>query len=190
MDKQRPPLKSGDVYPAHVLRDEYGFNAENRPVIQVVESEVPEELRVLIPYAERWAISCDVTRGDYFDKQDEKEIAEFYYSVQPHVEKANEWLDSLGKDVLKWPEAGVHFMYMLKAHGEAYQPTPEEIEEREARFAEHRARMARKKAIEEAMNRFKEKNFERVVELLSPYQGDLSKVEETKLKYALKQIKK
>lgn len=188
MNKKLPPLKSGDVYPSHILRDEYGFNAENRPIIHVIESEVPSSLRNLIPYVERWAIPCDVTRGDYFDKQKEGDIAEFYYSVLPYVDKVNEWLDSLDDNVLKWPDAGVHFMYMLKAHCEAYQPTPEEIKEREARFAEHKARVARKKAIEEAIIQFKEKNFERVVELLSPYQDNLSKIEATKLKYSSKQI--
>lgn len=127
------PLKAGDVYPAHVLRDEYGMNAANRPTIVVREEEVPAALRHLIPYAERWAISCDVTRGDYFDHQPETDVAAFWHEVLPHVDAVNQWLDALGDDVGTWPEAGVHFRYLLKAHGEAYQPTEEEQQAFEAR---------------------------------------------------------
>ena len=52
----RRPLKPGDVYPAHVLRDEYGMNADNRPYFKVIVDDVPGPLRELIPYVERWAI--------------------------------------------------------------------------------------------------------------------------------------
>ena len=77
MEGERPPLKHSDVYPSHVLRDDYGFNAENRPTIVVVSSEVPEHLVSLIPYVERWGIPRDVTRGDYFDRQSDGHITIF-----------------------------------------------------------------------------------------------------------------
>jgi hypothetical protein len=186
MEHKQPPLKAGDIYPAHVLRDEYGFNAENRPTIKVNPIEVPEHLLLLIPFVERWGIPCDVTRGDYFDKQPKEDIAEFYNAVLPFKAAANQWLDSLPEDVVEWPEAGVQLMYMLKAHGEAYQPTPEEIAEREARFAQTRDRIQREKAIEEAMTMFKARNYGLVVELLMPYQESLSETEKAKLRYAQK----
>lgn len=57
------PLREGDVYPSHVLRDQFGMNAENRQYFTINENEVPNNLHAVIPIAERWAISCDVTRG-------------------------------------------------------------------------------------------------------------------------------
>lgn len=116
------PLKEFDVYPSHVLRDEYGMNAANRPTITVNPDEVPESFRPLIPYVERWAIRCDVTRADYFEQQPEADIADFWYHVLPYVKAINLWLDSQPHDLQKWPAAAVHFMYFLKAHCSAYQP--------------------------------------------------------------------
>lgn len=96
-----------------------GFTAESRPVIHIEPQEVPATLRHLIPLAERWAIACDVRRGDYFDKQPEKDIRDFWVAVKPHCKEINEWLDSMPASTKEWPEAAIHFMYMLKAHSEA-----------------------------------------------------------------------
>jgi len=118
---KKPPLKHGDVYPSHILRDEYGMNAENRPVINVNPEEVPQDLRHLIPVVERWAIPCDVTRGDYFDSQPEDDIGEFWHDVKPFVDRINEWLDEQSQDVAEWSDAAVHYVYFLKAHSGAWQ---------------------------------------------------------------------
>jgi len=99
-------------------------------------------------------------------------------------------LDSLPKGVKDWPNAAVDFMYMLKAHCEAYQPTPEEIAEREAKFAKHHERVAREKAIKEAMELFKEKKLSNVIQLLEPYEASLSDTEKAKLMYCRKQLEK
>ena len=69
MKDDPPPLKPGSIHSAEVFRDVYGFTAESAPKIEVNPDEVPEDFRQLIPLVERWAISCDVRRGDYFDKQ-------------------------------------------------------------------------------------------------------------------------
>ncbi len=120
---KKRPLTAGDTYPAHVLRDEYGMNAANRPTIIVNKKEVPETLHVLIPYVERWAIPCDVTRDDYFEQQPQEDIANFWYEVKPHVEAINQWLDSQPHSILDWPQAAVQFMYFTKAHAESYHYT-------------------------------------------------------------------
>jgi hypothetical protein len=135
MTPETPPLKLYDIVTTRDAQELHGCNAEHRPVILVEPSEVPEHLQALIPYAERWAIPCDPTRHDYFDKQPEADITEFYFSVEPHRDLVREWLDSQPYDVRDWPEAAIHFMYMLKAHEEAYQPTPEERIQRAQRFA-------------------------------------------------------
>jgi hypothetical protein len=182
----RKPLKQGDVYPAHVLRDDYGMNAENRPYFKVVPNDVPESLRELIPYVERWAIPCDVTRGDYFQKQPAEGIAAFYHAVLPFVDRIHVWLDEQPDNVADWSDAAVHYMYFLKAHGEAYQPTEEELQARAKKHAEWRHEQALKSAVAEAEEAFRSKDYARVVRLLSPFDRELDKIQATKLALARK----
>ncbi|MDA1161704.1 MAG: hypothetical protein O3B13_01240 [Planctomycetota bacterium] len=186
--KQHPrkPLKSGDVYPAHVLRNEYGMNAENRPYFKVVVDDVPKTLRELIPYVERWAIPCDVTRGDYFDKQPEDDVADFYRTVLPFTDEIRAWLDEQPDDVGDWPDAAVHYMYFLKAHAEAYQPTEDELAARAERHAEWEHQRALKAAVSDAEEAFRSGDYARVVHLLSPFDGELEKIQATKLALARK----
>jgi hypothetical protein len=99
-----------------------GFTAESRPVIHIEPQEVPATLRHLVPLAERWAIACDVRRGDYFEKQPEKDIRDFWVAVEPHRGEINHWLDTMPASTKEWPKAAIHFMYMLKAHLEATPP--------------------------------------------------------------------
>lgn len=44
-----------------------GVTAETVEPITVEEAKVPTQFRPLIPYAVRWAIGCDVRRGNYSD---------------------------------------------------------------------------------------------------------------------------
>ena len=122
MKNEPAPLKPGDVHSAEVFRDVYEFTAESAPKIVVNPHEVPENFRQLIPLVERWAISCDVRRGDYFDKQPDEDIDTFYKTVEPYVDPINKWLDEQDDDVANWSEAAVHFMYFLKSHCDAYTP--------------------------------------------------------------------
>ena len=97
---------------------ELGFTAESRTYENIEEERVPEQFRALIPYAVRWGISCDVVRGDYFDKQPAEDIADFYSTVTPHWDALNHWVDEKPLD-----EAKIAFIIMLKAYSEAV-PTP------------------------------------------------------------------
>ncbi|MDG3007343.1 hypothetical protein [Paludisphaera mucosa] len=115
-----------DVGPGDEMQRKYGWYAENRPDIHVEPDQVPEPLRDLIPYVERWAIPCDVTRGDYFEKQPEADVREFVRVVAPRDGEINAWLDTFKT---QWPQAGFQFMYLLKALGEAACDYPDEIEE-------------------------------------------------------------
>lgn len=182
----RKPLKSGDVYPAHVLRDEYGMNADNRPFFTVIAEDVPEPIRALIQYVERWAIPCDVTRGDYFDNQPDEDVADFYNTVLPFTDQINAWLDEQPENVADWSDAAIHYMYFLKAHDEAYQPTEEELRARAKRHAEWQHQRALKAAVTESEEAFRSKDYGRVVRLLSPFENELEKIQTTKLTLARK----
>lgn len=185
----RKPLKPGDIYPAHVLRDEYGMNAENRPYFKVASEEVPEELRELIPFVERWAIPCDVTRGDYFEKQPEQDVTDFYYAVLPFIGQIHAWLDAQPDNVADWPDAAVHFMYFLKAHSEAYQPTEEELRARAERHAAWQHKCELKKSVASADDAFRAKSYDAVVRLLAPFENELDKIWAAKLAYACKKTR-
>lgn len=91
-----------------------GITAETVEPIIIEESKVPEEFRSLIPYATRWAISCDVRRGDYFDKQPPAEIEDFYRTVAPYLDALNRWVDEP-----PFEEPKITFLIMLKAYSEA-----------------------------------------------------------------------
>jgi hypothetical protein len=185
---KRPPLKSGDVYPADVLRDEYGMNAANRPVFTVEPAEVPEPLRFLIPSVERWAIPCDVTRGDYFAQQPEEDIAAFWHDVRPYVDEVHRWLDSQPANVGDWPRAAIHFMYFLKAHSEAWQPTPEEQQQMRERQAHWAHQQSLEKAIASGTQAFAAKDYPAVVAALEPFAAELDRIVAAKLVYARKRM--
>jgi hypothetical protein len=169
-------FKHGDIYPAHVLRDQYGMNAENRPFFKVAEEEVPEGLRELIPQVERWAIPCDVTRHDYFYSQPEQDISDFYHAVLPYVDLIHAWLHAQPKNVADWPRAAVHYMYFLKAHSEAYQPTEDELQARAERLAARQHTRELEGAIAAAEDAFRSKNYNLVVRLLAPFDRELDKI--------------
>ncbi|MEM7808462.1 MAG: hypothetical protein AAF561_10150 [Planctomycetota bacterium] len=115
-----PPLRPGDVLPAHVLRDKFGHNASSRPEIVVNPAEVPEHLRSIIPHVERWAIPCDVTRHDYFDSQPVADIVDFHHAVLPHLAAIDTWLHDVFAGSLPETEASVHFLYLSKSFSETW----------------------------------------------------------------------
>jgi hypothetical protein len=185
---KRPPLKHGDVLPSQILRDHYGMNAANRPLIKVEVDEVPESLRDLVPLVERWAIPCDVTRADYFDHQPEQDVANFWYSVLPRVASIDEWIASQPQDVHDWAAAAVHFMYLLKAHAEAWQPTEDEKKDLETRQAMWDRDRARKAAVSRGQEAFKQHDYATVIQALEPFAKELDTVTSGKLSYARKKI--
>jgi hypothetical protein len=98
------------------MQRKYGWYAENRPRIVVNPDEVPQHLRDLIPYAERWAISCDITRHDYFHKVPKEDIWQFAVEVCSRSDEINAWLNSLPPmSVQPWPEAALHFLCLQTA---------------------------------------------------------------------------
>jgi hypothetical protein len=91
-----------------------GVTSESREYFAIEEEKVPPQFRSLIPYAVRWAISCDVRRGDYFDKQPPEDIADFFRTVTPHLDALNRWVD---EPPFEGPK--IAFLIMLKAYSEA-----------------------------------------------------------------------
>jgi hypothetical protein len=131
-------MNDDEIHPYDIRTNEewrrLGAVAENRPTIKVNPAEVPEQFRQLIPYVERWAIGCDVTRGDYMEKQPQADVDDFYQTVLPFREAIHNWM-------LESPqtEAKTYFIIMLAAHCEACPPpSPEEIAAKHRQRAEER----------------------------------------------------
>ena len=101
------------IAPAGGLEEMYGLTAENRPVIELDPSQVPEGLRDLIPMAEMWGIGDDVIRSDFEEKASEEEKRRFTEALKGRTARITEWLDSFGDELMS-EEAGT-FMYMLEA---------------------------------------------------------------------------
>ncbi|MFO0810685.1 MAG: hypothetical protein U0746_18815 [Gemmataceae bacterium] len=112
-----------DIGPASEMQRKYGWYAENRPVIRVESQDVPEHLRELIPYVERWAIPCDITRHDYFAKQSDDDVRDLARTVGKRQAEINAWLNSFG---VNRPEAAYQFMWLLAAWCEAACEFPDE----------------------------------------------------------------
>jgi len=57
-----------EIAPAHVLQKHFNLFAENRPTIILDSNKVPDDLRHLIPLAEKWGIGDDIIRCDFEGK--------------------------------------------------------------------------------------------------------------------------
>ena len=75
---------------------------------------VPDNLRDLIPFAERWGIGDDPALGDLVRVSSETQRRLFVNALRDHTEKVHEWIDSF-PDARSMPESAIAFMYMLDA---------------------------------------------------------------------------
>lgn len=91
-DNNEPELKY-EVASGRILAEKYGLTAENRPTIKLDPLNVPEFLRLVIPYAEIWGISDDLIREDVIDKassEDLLKLLNFWNSLD--YDPVEEWL--------------------------------------------------------------------------------------------------
>jgi hypothetical protein len=81
---------------------------------KVNPANVPNDLRPLIPLAERWGIGDDVDREAALARATQAERQKLRQAVEAHASKITEWLDSFGADEPMSDEAAA-FMYMQLA---------------------------------------------------------------------------
>ena len=103
----------GEIAPAHVLQEKYGLYAENRPDIKLNPENVPEDLRILIPHAEKWGIGDDIIRNDFIEKTKDGEKQELHDALYEPYERITAWLDSFGNNAMS--DEAAAFMYMQLA---------------------------------------------------------------------------
>lgn len=85
--------RSFEVLSAGAMRKKYRLTAESarRPVALDPE-RVPEDLRHLIPYAERWGITDDLMLEDVLSKAPPPEIADLKRVVGENEDRLEQWL--------------------------------------------------------------------------------------------------
>ena len=76
-------------------------------------SRVPEDLRQLVPLAERWGIGDDVARVAKVDASTPAERQELRAALAPYQARITAWLDSFGQDAMS--DEAAAFMYMQLA---------------------------------------------------------------------------
>jgi hypothetical protein len=101
-----------EVLPAGEMRKKYGLTAENRPIIRLDPKKVPKELRHLIPWAEKFGISDDLIREDFFAKTSAKEIAELKKLMSQHDDLLDAWLAGPEADGPKFSKEYLAFANM------------------------------------------------------------------------------
>lgn len=86
------------IGPASEMQKRFGWTAENwRPKPMSAEA-VPSELRDLIPLAQRWGVTCDVTRHDVAAKATDEDLADLSARLRGRHDQIVDWLYSPGDE--------------------------------------------------------------------------------------------
>lgn len=96
--------------------DDSNGTAEATLRYQIDASNVPVDLRPLIPLAERWGIGDDVERAAYIDQSTAADRGALKAAVTPYDARITGWLDSFGADPMS--DEAAAFMYMQLAIAE------------------------------------------------------------------------
>jgi hypothetical protein len=110
--KKHKADKQWEVLPAGEMRRKYGLYAENRPLIKLNPKRVPEPLRVLIPLAEKFGISDDLIREDFFDKTPKSELMTLKRTLAEYDDLLDEWLAGPEADGPKFSKEYIAFSAM------------------------------------------------------------------------------
>jgi hypothetical protein len=76
------------------MRKKYYWTDELPPTVTLLPNNVPEQLRCLIPLAERWGISDDILRLDAREKASADEIEYLKAAVRRFDDELDDWLAS------------------------------------------------------------------------------------------------
>jgi hypothetical protein len=101
------------ILPASELQKRLGLYAEARPIVELDATQVPADLRHLVPFAEKWGIGDDIIRNDFIDRSSSAERRELHDALYEPHERITAWIDSFAGRSLS-PEAEA-FVYMQTA---------------------------------------------------------------------------
>ena len=107
-----------EVLPAGELRARYGLTAANRPPIILDAGKVPAALRHLIPLAERFGVSDDLTRQDILAKATADESGAMRQAVRSHEDALDAWLAGPEADEPNYSDEYIAFSCLRMAADE------------------------------------------------------------------------
>ena len=90
--QSRPEDSYFEVLPAGEMRKRHGLTTENRPIIKLDPSNVPEKLRHLILLEEEFGIGDDLIRADLLAKTSSSRLTEMNHEVRLREVALEEWL--------------------------------------------------------------------------------------------------
>ena len=104
--------------------DETSRQASSNPTttVRLTVDNVPEDLRHLVPLAERWGIGDDVDRNAAVDRATPAERAELERAIASSDARITAWLDSFRQQPMT--DEAAAFMYMQLALEEMRAGTP------------------------------------------------------------------
>ncbi len=119
-DEEKKLPRPYDVLPSGEMREKYGLKAENLPKISLNPQNVPEGLRSLIPYAERWGIGDDIIRTDTLKAASREELQDLVSAVSKFSEDAfDDWLAGSEAKGPKWSKEYTAFTELRDAYDRA-----------------------------------------------------------------------
>ena len=192
-DGPRREIRPGDILTLgdFAARAAHRLDFERGADVRVDPTEVPADLRPLIPLVERWAIAGSAPQQlfiDHLRAHAPAEVDAFVDAVRPALQDIRGWIresiDELG--VRNVPAAVSQFAYAVSAYELAKPPDPEvRARDREKRAAFLAAKQLRT-ALHDAADAMREKRYEDVVRLLQPHESELSGSSLKKLQIARK----
>ena len=92
-----------------------GVFVPHEPVLppQLIEEEVPESLRDLIPLAKKYGVGDDADRDEIMKAASPEELAELEEKVIPKAQKISDWLDTFPET--KITDTASFFLYLGSA---------------------------------------------------------------------------
>jgi len=113
MAHKKPNSKNHfEVLPAGEMRKKHALYAENRPIIKLNPRRVPEPLRKLIPLAEKFGISDDLIRDDFFAKTPKRELTDLKNTLTEFENLLDEWLAGPEADGPEYSDEYIAFSAM------------------------------------------------------------------------------
>ena len=108
--RRRPRLKPGEILPAGEMKAKYDLTIERYEAVRLDPAQVPDQLRDLVPLAQRWGIGDDIIRDDLHEQASQEEIQSLRESLDGRTRAIDQWLDTFAEGQMS--EEAAAFMYM------------------------------------------------------------------------------
>jgi hypothetical protein len=92
---------------------------KNERFVEVVEDEVPTHLRKLISTARNWGFWNPHVCDDVIESTSTEELRIFVREIEADRKAIDDWLDTLPKEMKKWPTAAETFLCLIRNWREA-----------------------------------------------------------------------